>query len=153
MQEMDRRELQLNSLGGKNGRPNDPKRAQALMDEVSENFERILTLHNEIVRAIAANRSLSDQFNSEATGEIGKRSTRLQTSLKLQKPELAPENRDAGSDLKLMETKDELILLCKQIERFAKNPIIEKPGTVNAQDRYRQCSRIGKSPPGSSECR
>jgi len=52
----------------------------------------------------------------------------------LQKPELAPENRDTGSDLKLMETKDELILLGKQIDRFAKNPIIEKPGTVNAQE-------------------
>jgi len=45
-----------------------------------------------------------------------------------------PENRDAGSDLKLMETKDDLILLCKQIEQFARNPIIEKPGTVNAQE-------------------
>jgi len=33
-----------------------------------------------------------------------------------------------------METKDELILLCKQIERFAKNPIVEKPDTVNAQE-------------------
>ena len=29
--------------------------------------------------------------------------------------------------------KDEVILLCKQIESFVKNPIIEKPGTVDAQ--------------------
>ena len=32
-----------------------------------------------------------------------------------------------------METKDELILLCKQIESFVRNPIIDKPGTVDAQ--------------------
>jgi hypothetical protein len=32
-----------------------------------------------------------------------------------------------------METKDELILLCKTIESFIRNPIIEKPGTVDAQ--------------------
>jgi hypothetical protein len=32
-----------------------------------------------------------------------------------------------------MQTKDELILLCKQIESFVRNPIIEKPGTVDAQ--------------------
>jgi len=32
-----------------------------------------------------------------------------------------------------LETKDELILLCKQIESFVRNPIIDKPGTVDAQ--------------------
>ena len=133
MQEMDRRELQLNSLGGDNGRPNDPKRSQAMMDQVSEDFQRILTLHNEIVRAIAANRSLSYQFISDATGEIRKRSARLQSSLKLEKPETTTENRGMGTELKVMETKDELILLCKQIESFVRNPIIEKPGTVDAQ--------------------
>ena len=43
------------------------------------------------------------------------------------------ENRGAGTDLKVKETKDELILLCKQIESFVRNPIIDKPGTVDAQ--------------------
>ncbi len=133
MQEMDRRELQLNSVGGDKGRSNDPKRSQAMMDQVSEDFQRILTLHNEIVRAIAANRSLGYQFISDATGEIKKRSARLQSSLKLQKPEPTTENRVTETDLKTMETKDELVLLCKQIESFVRNPIIEKPGTVDAQ--------------------
>src|SRR5207249_4373935 len=83
---------------------NDPKRSQAIIDQVSEDFQRILTLHNEIVRAIAANRSLSYQFISEATGEIRKRSARLQSSLKLQKPEAKAENRGTGADLKVMAT-------------------------------------------------
>jgi hypothetical protein len=133
MQEMTRRELQLNSLGEDKGRSNDPKRSQAMMDQVSEDFQRILTLHNEIVRAIAANRSLSYQFISDATGEIRKRAARLQSSLKLQKPERTTENQATETDLKVMETKDELILLCKQIESFVRNPIIEKPGTVDAE--------------------
>jgi len=132
MQEMNRRELQLNSLGGDNGRPNDPKRSQAMMDQVSEDFQRILTLHNEIVRAITANRDLSSKFISDAAGEIRKRSARLQSSLKLQKPEPTTENRGPDTDLNVMEMKDELILLCKQIESFVRNPIIEKPGTVDA---------------------
>jgi len=42
-------------------------------------------------------------------------------------------NRGTGTDPKVMETKNELILLCKQIESFVKNPIIDKPGTVDAQ--------------------
>ena len=131
MQEMTRRELQLNSLGGDKGPPNDPKRSQAMMDQVSEDFQRILTLHNEIVRAITANQSLSYQFISDATGEIRKRAARLQSSLKLQKPAPPTENRE--TDLKVMQTKDELLLLCKQIESFVRNPIIDKPGTVDAQ--------------------
>src|SRR5260370_35587388 len=107
MQEMTRRELQLNSLGEDKRPPNDPKRSQAMMDQVSDDFQRILTLHNEIVRAITANRSLSNNFISDAAGEIRKRAPRLQSSLKLQKPEPTTENRATGTDLKVMETKDE----------------------------------------------
>ena len=133
IQEMDRRELQLSGLGNENQKANDPKRAQAMMDQVSEDFERILTLHNEIVRAITANRSLSYKFISDATGEIRRRAARLQSSLKLQKPEPTTENRATRTDLNVTETNDELLVLCQQIESFVRNPIIEKPGTVDAQ--------------------
>jgi hypothetical protein len=130
IREMDLRGIQLHAPD--RGRPNDPKRSQAMMDQVSEDFRRILTLHNEIVRAIGANRSLSYQFIHDATGEIRKRSARLQSSLKLQKPKPTTENRQPETDLKVMQTKDELILLCKQIESFVRNPMIEKAGTVDA---------------------
>ena len=133
MQEMDRREMQLNNPLGEKGRPNDPKRAQAMMDQVSEDFQRILTRHNELVRAIAANQPFNYQFVSDAMSEIKKRSTRLQSSLKLQKPETTSEDSKTESALIAIETKDEMILLCKQIESFVKNPIIEKPGTIDAQ--------------------
>ena len=140
MQEMDKRELQLNNPGGSSRRPSDSRRSQAMMDQVDEDFQRILTLHNEMVRAIAANKSLSYQFISDAAGEIRKRSARLQSSLNLHGSEPAAGNRGPGddlksmeTDLKSMETKDELILLCRRIESFIKNPIIETPGTVNAQ--------------------
>lgn len=133
MQEMRRRELQLNSPGTDAGRSNDPKSAQAMMDQVSEDFQRILTLHNEIVRAIAAHRSLSNDFISDATGEIRKRTTRLQSSLRLPKPEPATEDRGTERVLKAMQMNDKLIILCQEIESFVRNPIIEKPGTVNAE--------------------
>src|SRR5436305_5820073 len=133
MQEMDRREMQLNNTLGEKGRPNDPKRAQAMMDQVSEDFQRILTRHNELVRVIAANQSLNYQFISDAMSEIKKRSARLQSSLKLAKPENTTDDSKTESAFVGMETKDEMILLCKKIESFVKNPIIEKPGTVDAQ--------------------
>jgi hypothetical protein len=132
MQDMNRREIQLNNINAK-GRPDDPKRAQALMDQVNEDFQRILTRHNELVRAIAGNQSLDYQFISEAMGEIRKRSSRLQSSLKLEKPESVSDDQKTESRLLVMETKDEMIMLCKKIESFVNNPIIEKPGTVDAQ--------------------
>ena len=133
MQEMDRRELQLNNPSENNRHANDPQRSQAMMEQVSEDFQRILTLHNELVRALAANRSLSNQFISDATVEIRKRSARLQTSLKLRKPEPTTENQGTGTNPTVVETKEELVLLCKQIESFVRNPIIDKPGTVDAR--------------------
>ena len=133
MQEMTRRELQLHNLGTDHRPPNDPKRSQAMMEQVSQDFERILTLHNEIVRSIDDNKSLSYQYISDVMGEIRKRSSRLQSSLQLQMPESAEESRALAPGLEAMETKDELILICKQIESFIKNPIIETPGTVDAQ--------------------
>lgn len=133
MQEMDRRELQLSNLGRNTSATNDRKRAQALMDQVSEDFQRILTLHNEIVRGLAADRSFNDQFISEAAAEIKKRSARLQSTLKLSKPDPATETQRRTPDLKVIGIKDQLILLCQQVENFVRNPIIEKPGTVDAQ--------------------
>lgn len=133
MQEMDRRHLQLNRTAEDNRHANDPKRSQAMMEQVSEDFQRILTIHNEIVRTITANQSLSHEFISSATGEIKRRSVRLQSSLKLPKPEVTKEDRETERNLQVLETKDRLILLCKQIESFVRNPIIDKPGTFDAQ--------------------
>ena len=133
IQDMSQRQLQLRELATESENPNDPRRVKALMDQVVEDFQRILALHNEIVRAIAANRSLSDRFISDATGDIRKRSMRLQSSLKLPKPEAGDENGEPVRDLKIMETQDELYLLCRQIESFVTNPIIQTPGTVDAK--------------------
>lgn len=133
MQEMDRRQLQLSGPREENRHANDPKRSQAMMEQVNEDFQRILTIHNEIVRAITANQSLSREFLSSASGEIKRRSTRLQSSLKLPKPEPTSADRETGRNLPVLETKDELILLCKQIESFVRNPIIDQPGTFDAQ--------------------
>jgi hypothetical protein len=140
IQDMTRRELQLTNLGEDDRRRNDPKRPQVMMDQVSEDFQRILILHNEIVRAITANKTFNYQFLSDAASEIRKRSARLQSSLKLPRSEPAAENRTPEPDLKVTEMKDELILLCRQIESFVKNPIIETPGTVDAQ-RFEEARR------------
>lgn len=134
MQEMDRRELQLNGLRGDSQKKNDPKRTQALMDQVNEDFQHILKLHNEMVRAIDANSSLNYQFISNAAEEIKKRATRLQSALRLQKLEPGEQNGRLVREVAVMETKDGLVLLCARIESFVGNPIIETPGTVDVRE-------------------
>jgi len=130
-QDMERRELQLSDKGRANHREPD-LRDRALMEEVNGDFQRLLKLHNEIVRIIAKNEPPDYRFISEATGEIKKRAARLQSTLALGKPENAERKREAQA-LEAPVARDDLILLCKKIESFITNPIIEVPGTVDAK--------------------
>lgn len=131
MQEMDKRELQLSDLSKGNHKETDPKRAQAIKDQLNEDFYRILKLHNDMVRVIANNTPLDYQFISDATGEINKRAVRLQSTLAL--PKLEPPEQNPRSIHDLADMQDGLIKLCRKIELFVKNPIIDIPGTVDAQ--------------------
>ncbi len=133
MQEMDKRELQLSDLSKGNQKETDPKRVQAIKDQVNEDFRRILKLHNDMVRAISGSSPLDYQFISDATGEINKRAIRLQSTLALHILEQPEQNRQSTRDLTDMNSKDGLINLCRKIELFVKNPIIDTPGTVDAQ--------------------
>lgn len=127
-----RREYQLRNFGTEPGKPPDRRQLEALMAQTEEDFNRILTLHNEIARAIASKNDLDNKFVSEATGEINKRASRVQSSLGLG---LSDEERAAEKpeSLENVQPKDALIKLCKQIRAFVTNPTIENPNTVNAE--------------------
>jgi hypothetical protein len=132
-QQMSSREWQLRNFGKEPNRPMDRRQVEALMAQTAEDFDRILTLHNEIARAIASDKTLDYQFVSDATAEIKKRASRVQSSLALRlKPEeaLDLEKSPAPKDLPL---KDELIKLCNQIKSFVTNPSIANPNTINAE--------------------
>ncbi len=133
-----KREMQLRGLGNIPNKPADPKQLKALMDQIQQDFERILTLHNEIVHAITANETLVVDFVSDATAEIRKRATRLQTTLAFQKSDPSEQNRRKQVDDGQL--KDALIALCQHIESFITNPVIRTPGTVDAQ----QSARAGR---------
>lgn len=131
-QDMNQREMMLRGYGLRAGRPSSGKTIQALADQVEQDFNRILVLHNEIVRAISGGKSLEYGFVSDATTEIRKRAIRLQATLALQPAvsEQMPEQQIALNDVQV---KDALITLCKQIKSFVTNPVIENPGTVNGE--------------------
>ena len=100
------------------------------MAQIEEDFNRILTLHNEIARALSSKNALDYKFVSEATAEIKKRASRVQSTFHLE-----PEEGYTAEKLEEIEDaqmKDSLIKLCKQIRSFVTNPSIENPNTVDA---------------------
>lgn len=131
-QEMSSREWQLRNFGNQPGTPSDRRRVEALMAQTEEDFNRILTLHNEIARALSSAGELDYNFVSDATTEIHKRAARLQTTLALQ-PLSEAQPTEKNAQFNDSQIKDALIKLCKQIRSFVTNPIIETPNTVDAE--------------------
>ena len=127
-QDMSSREWQLRNYGNESNKPKDDRQLKALMEQTEEDFTRILTIHNEIARALSAKKDLDYHFVSEAMTEIKKRATRVQSTLVLGLPsDEAPVKEKADPEIK-----DSLIKLCKEIRSFVTNPIIENPNTVDA---------------------
>ena len=132
-QEMSSREWQLRNFGHEKNAPKDRRQLDALMAQTEEDFNRILTLHNEFARALAASKPTDYGFISEATAEIKKRASRLQSTLALH--QLPNETRvvENTDELDDSQMKDTLIRMCKQIRSFVTNPVIENPNTVDAK--------------------
>ena len=132
-QDMSRREWQLRNFGSEPGSPKDERQVKAMMAQTEEDFTRILTLHNEIARALSSKQDLNYQFVSEATAEIKKRASRVQSTLALHlSSEDAPVKEKSDPEMK-----DSLIKLCGEIRSFVTNPMIENPNTVDAQQLIR----------------
>ena len=132
-QDISRREWQLRNFGNDSVSPKDERQVKALMAQTEEDFTRILTIHNEIARALTSTKDLDYHFVSEATAEIKKRASRVQSTLVLH-----PSADDAPIKEKSdTEMKDSLIRLCKEIRSFVTNPMIENPNTVDAKQLVR----------------
>ena len=132
-QEMSRREWQLRNFGTEPGSPKNDRQLKALMAQTEEDFTRILTIHNEIARALTSKNDLNYQFVSEATAEIRKRASRVQSTLALHLSSDDARVKEKPDP----EMKDSLIKLCKEIRNFVTNPIIENPNTVDAEQLIR----------------
>jgi len=130
-QDMSQREWQLRNFGNEPGGPADQRRLKALMAQTEEDFNRILTLHNEIARALSSKNALDYEFVSDTTSEIKKRASRVQSNLKLEPGESYTAEQFA--EINDAEMKDALVKLCKQIRNFVTNPSIENPNTVDAE--------------------
>jgi hypothetical protein len=133
-QDMSRREYQLRTFGDTaTAKTTDPKKLKAITAQLEEDFQRVLTLHNEIVRAVNQDKPLDYDFVSGSTTEIRKRASRLQSTLALEMTEAGKLSHQKPVESNDARLKPSLVTLCEHIQRFVKNPVIETPGTVDAQ--------------------
>lgn len=126
------REWQLRNYGNE-AVTKDRRRLEALMAQTEEDFTRLLTLHNEIARAVKGTQPLDYQFVSTATAEIRKRASSIQTNLVLGLPAEEIKKNELPAQTNETEMKDALIKLCRQIRNFVTNPVIEQPNTIDAE--------------------
>ena len=132
-QDMSNREWQLRNFGKAPGAPKDRRQIEALLAQTEEDFNRILTLHNEFARLLKDSKPIEYNFISDSSAEIKKRASRLQETLNLhQLPTETPvvEKTDELDDPQL---KDALIRMCTQIRSFVTNPVIANPNTIDAE--------------------
>jgi hypothetical protein len=132
-QDMSGREYQLRNFGNQPNGTKDQRQIEALLKQTAEDFDGILMRHNEIARVLAATKPIDYHFVSDATAEIQKRASRLQSTLGLQQLPTETAVVEKSEELNEAQMKDALIRMCKQIRGFVTNPVIENPNTVDAQ--------------------
>ena len=128
-----RREWQLRNLGNQPNAAKDSRQLKALMEQTEEDFNRILTRHNEFARFLASEKPFDFHFISEATAEINKRAGRLQATLGLHPLPTDTPVVEKAEPIDDAHMKDAIVRMCKQIRSFVTNPVIENPTTVDAE--------------------
>jgi hypothetical protein len=116
----------------------DPKRVEAAINLVKEDFKQIQIVRNEIVRNLLAKKPLDYKLIADRTGEINKRADRLKTYLMPPAPEGKEKNRNNQVELNNNEEfKEALVQLCNQIVYFIDSPVFKNPGTVDVEQSIR----------------
>ena len=131
-QDTSAREWQLRNFGNPEV-TKDRRRLEALMAQTEEDFNRMLSLHNEIARALAPTKPLDYHFVSEATSEISKRANSIQSNLALTLPSEEIKPVEMQDMINEPEMKDGLVKLCKHIRSFVTNPVIEQANLIDAE--------------------
>ena len=131
MQDESAREWQLRNFGNPE-LTKDKRRLKALMAQTEEDFNHMLSLHNEIARALAGTKPLDYRFVSDASAEIRKRAQSIQTNLMLSPPAEEMKPVEMPEKTAEPEMKDALIALCKHIRSFVTNPVIEQANLIDA---------------------
>lgn len=108
------------------------KHIQAAVVHMKEDFTRIQVLRNDIARDLTARKPLNYKLISEQTGEINKRTSRLNVYMLAHAPENKEQNGPA--DIQSEEMIGALVRLCKLVDSFTENPALKNAATVDVKE-------------------
>jgi hypothetical protein len=116
----------------------DPKRLEAAIDLVKQDFKRIQLIRNDMVDNLVAKKPLDFKLITEQAGEINKRAGRLKLYLL---PPVPVDDKEKIEKLNFefdaRETQGALVRLCNLIYSFTQNPILKNPGMIDVQQSTR----------------
>jgi hypothetical protein len=102
------------------------KHVAAAIQHMKEDFTRIQVVRNDIARNLVARKPLDYKLIAEQTGEIHRRSNRLNLYMMAQAPGSKEE-----ADRKQEEMISALVRLCKLIDSFTENPALKNASTLD----------------------
>jgi len=109
------------------------KRRLNLFPQINEDFQRIQVIHNELVRMLKTEKSLTYSRVIELAGDMKKRSARLRTNLALPEPEDEVEVVAGTTTVDEKHVRDSLIQLHDVIVSFVGNPIFKNLALLDAK--------------------
>ena len=113
-----------------NGDKTDRRRSQALVFKVKKDLEGLQAGYNEIVLAMAANKSADDAHILRVVGEISECSARLKHNLALPLPK---DDKKAPETATAPQIEAPLMALRKHIYSFVMNPLFESSVVLEVQ--------------------
>lgn len=114
--------------------PVDPRRKQALIAQIREDFNTIQVLNNEMIRAAFTGQELDYASLYEKAGEMKKRANRLRDTIKF--PDDQSEEREHTSQENFDEVrlKTSVLVLRNMVKSFVTNPLFQQhAGALDVQ--------------------
>lgn len=117
----------------KNEKAADRKRTKAIAAQVTEDFDRIQVIYNDVLRTMSAGKSLDQGFLSESVAGINRCASRLKTNLVLPQSTEAGKNEPRQDEIGPDQLQVSVAALLKHISNFVTNPLFESAGVLDIE--------------------
>lgn len=115
----------------------DPKRLEAAIEKIKQDFKQIQIVRNELVRGLLANKPLDYKEITDKVGDINKCADHLKTYLLPPDVDSKDKSEKKKVEYKSEEMKGTLVELCNLIANFVDNPVLKNPGVTDVQQSTR----------------
>jgi hypothetical protein len=113
--------------------PDQQPQLRAIVMQAKQDFERIQTVNDEIMRAVTANTGFNFKNLAEQTSEIRKRAKRFKDNINLPPPDEGQTSLKKLDQISREEMRAALLSLNEQVVSFATNPLFQTPNLMDVK--------------------